>query len=141
MGEGKKPELSIEQQIAKLATELADAKRQIQRMQTLGGFTDAKSHSIRATRIEERLERVEMKVDALLDVAAFNSTMMEDHLGDRHGIDVNRDDAIDAISWRKIRRRLREMADKLGLTNKRNDLTTSRQDENRLRPQRQSASV
>ncbi len=62
MGEGKRPELSIEQQIAKLVTELADAKRQIQWMQTLGGFTDAKSHSIRATRLEERLERVEMKV-------------------------------------------------------------------------------
>jgi hypothetical protein len=135
MSDGKKPELALEQRVNKLTADLAGALKQIEWMRTRGGFTDAKTHSMRATRIEERIEQVELKAEALLDVAAFSTTLMEDHLRDRHDCDVDRDSAIDATHWRKTRRRLRDLAEKLGLMNKRRDITQTRQSESRLRPQ------
>lgn len=133
MGEEKKP-TALEQQVAKLTSELADAWQQIRWMQTRGGFTDAKMHSMRATRIEERLEKVELDADMLKDVAAHSSTLIEDHLKDRHDADVDRDNSIDVVHWRKIRRRMREWAEKRGLMDKRRDTASARGDENRLRP-------
>jgi len=124
----------LEQQVVKLTADLANACWQIKWMQTRGGFTDAKTHSVRATRIEERLERLEIQMQALLDVAAFNCALLEDHLRDRHDANLDRDDAIDVTNWRRMRRRLREMAEKLGLMAKRRSLTETRQSENRLRP-------
>jgi hypothetical protein len=123
-------------QLVRLTAEIGAANKQIEWMQTRGGFTDAKTHSMRATRLEERIDRLELQVKALLDVAAFNTKLLEDHLRDRHNVDLDRDDAIDADNWRKIRRRLRDLADKLGLTAKKRAVTEVRQSENQLRPSR-----
>jgi hypothetical protein len=113
MGDEKKnPDLF--QQLNSLRSELAMANKKIQWMQTRGGFTDAKTHSMRATRIEGRLDTLEIQVAALLDVAAFNVSLLEDHLRDRHDASL-KEDAIDVASWRRMRRRLTEMAEKLGL--------------------------
>lgn len=135
MADGKKPEPTADQQrLAKLERDLADARWQITNMQRLGGFTDAKTHSIRATRIEERLDLLELDGEMVKDALAFSSTAWEDHLKDRHDSDLDRDSAIDATSWRRMRRRMREWAEKRGLMTKRRDLTDTRRDENRQRP-------
>lgn len=133
----KKPDQTLEHRVNKLASDLVDAQRQISWMKGLGGFTDAISHSKRAARAEERIEVLETKVEALLDVAAHNVALMEDHIGDRHDVDLNRggDDALDAVNFRRMKNRLRVLAEKLGLLNKRRDLTETRRSENRLRPQ------
>lgn len=134
MAEDRKPAPTIDQRIAKLEQTIVDQARQIQWMQKLGGFTDSKTHSVRAARIEDRLELLEVKAEATLDVDAHLVELLEDHLKDRHDADLTRDNAIDVVNFRRIRKRLHMMAEKLGLLGKRRDLTTSRQDENRLRP-------
>lgn len=138
MADKTAPAETAEQRFTKLTSDLADAWRQINRMQQCGGFTDAKTHSVRSTRIEQRLEFAETQIEALLDVSAHLVTLLEDHLRDRHDSDVDRDSAIDATSWRKIRRRLREMAEKLGLMDKNRAIKDVRRDENRLRARAQA---
>ena len=113
---------------------------EIERMQKMGGFTDAKTHSVRATRLEGRTEVLEVKAEAVLDVAAHLVALLEDHLQDRHFANMAHDDAIDVINFRKIRKRLHVMAEKLGLIGKRTDLRHVREDEtNRLHPRRVTA--
>jgi hypothetical protein len=107
-------------------------------MQRMGGFADSKAHSMRATRIEDRLEKLELTSTMLTDVAAFHVTLLDDHLKDRHDADLDRDNSIDVIQFRRIRRRMREWAEKMGLIGKRTDIRQARQSENRLRA---SASV
>ena len=90
--------------------------------------------------MRNEFELVEAKVEALLDLAAHNVALLEDHIGDRHDVDLNRcraggDDALDAVNFRRMKNRLRDLAEKLGLLNKRRDLTDARRSENRLRPQ------
>lgn len=135
MADGKKPEPTGDQQrLAKLERDLTDARFQITAMQRMGGFTDAKQHSIRASNIEKRLELLELDGEMVKDVLAYNSEAWADHLRDRHDADLDRDSAIDATNWRRMRRRLREWAEKRGLMTKRRDVTGARTDENRLRP-------
>lgn len=132
MADAAKP--TDQDRIAKLEQLVHDARFQISAMQRMGGFADAKTLGTRCTRIEERLALTELDGDMLKDVAAHTSALFEDHLRDRHDSDLDRDSAIDATAWRKIRRRMREWADKRGLLTKRRDLSGARNDENRLRP-------
>lgn len=132
MADDKRP--ALEQEVAKLTADLANAWTQIRWMQTRGGFTDAKTHSMRSARIEERLEKVELDGEMLKDVAGIHVTLLEDHLKDRHDADLDRENSIDVISFRKIRRRMRAWAESRGLIGKRDDLGSTRRDENRLRP-------
>lgn len=125
-------------EIGKLRQQLNEACRTITIMQRMGGFADSKTLSMRATRIEERLEKLELDDEMLKDVAAFNVTLLEDHLKDRHDADLDRDNAVDVVHFRRIRRRMREWAEKRGLIGKRTDIRSARQSENRLRA---SASV
>lgn len=133
MSEPKKGPTEAER-ITRLEQQLRQALGQIEHMQKMGGFADAKTLGVRCTRIEERLALVELDGEMLKDVAAHTSELFEDHLGDRHGDDVDRGDSIDVRAWRKIRRRLREWAEKRGLMAKRRDLNSTRRDENRARP-------
>jgi hypothetical protein len=128
----------VHAEIAKLRNQLADMQRTITIMQRMGGFADSKAHSMRATRIEERVEKLELTSSMLTDVAAFHVTLLDDHLKDRHDADLDRDNSIDVIQFRRIRRRMREWAEKMGLIGKRTDIRQARQSENRLRA---SASV
>lgn len=128
-----------QQRFAKLEQDNKDLWFQVHQMQRMGGFADAKTLGQRCTRIEERLALTELDGEMLKDVAAQTSVLFEDHLRDRHDSDIDRDSAIDATAWRKIRRRLREWADKRGLMTKRRDLSGARTDENRLRPAREPA--
>jgi len=130
----KKPDPTLEHRVNRLASDLVEAQRKIHRMEMHGGFTDAKTHSMRAARIENRVDVVETKIDALLDVAAAHVALLEDHLQDRHDADLARDDTFDIINFRKIRKRLHVLAERLGL-NKRRDLTEARRSESRLRRQ------
>ena len=123
-----------QERIAKLEQQLRDAWVQIGHMQRMGGFADAKTLGTRCTRIETRLELVELDGEMLKDVAAHTSELVEDHLRDRHDSDLDRDSAIDATAWRKIRRRMRVWAEKRGLMTARRDVAGVRQSENRLRP-------
>lgn len=129
----KKP-LSVEQQFQSLRIDLAQMQQKITWMQTRGGFTDAKTHSMRAQRLEDRMDRLEIQMTAALDAIAFMTELLGEHLKDRHDANLDRDDDIDVASWRRIRRRLRDLAEKLGLMEKRRATTQVRQSENRLRP-------
>lgn len=120
-------------EIATLRVQLAAADKQIVLMQRLGGFADSKTLSLRSSRIEERLERVELDAGMLKDFVGMAADWMTRHLIERHLIAEN-DNQPDSIFVRKIRRRLAEWADKTGLTGKRRDLNGARHDENRLRP-------
>lgn len=133
MGEPKKAPTDAER-IAKLESQLHLAMKLIERMEKMGGFTDAKTLGIRCTRIEERLALVELDGEMLKDCTAHVNEMMADHLGDRHGEDIDRGDSIDVRAWRRARRRLREWAEKRGLMTRRRDVTDTRRDENRARP-------
>lgn len=113
-----KKDRDIEHKVNKLTSDMTKVAAQILVMQRMGGFADSKTHSVRSTRIEERVEKLEAKVETLLAVAAHLSTMMEDHLRDRHDCDLVRDDAVDVTSWRRIRQQLRQLAEKLGLQSK-----------------------
>lgn len=121
-------------QIAELRRTVQEQGRTILCMQRAGGFADSKFHSIRATRLEARLDVLELDNAMILDVAAHNVALLEDHLRDRHDANLDRGDAIDEISFRRIRKRMREWAEKRGLIGKRTDLRQARQDENRIRP-------
>lgn len=118
---------------------ISEIRSDILHMQRMGGFTDSKTHSMRATRIEGRVEILEQSIDVLLDAAAFTSAMMENHLEDRHDCDLAHDDAGDVLNWRRIRHRLRKWAEAKGLMQKKRDSNEVRQSENRVRPMRVSA--
>lgn len=134
MTEPKKPEPTLEQRVSKLAVELSDALHQIKWMQSRGGFTDAKTHSMRALRLEQRLEVIETKTEAILDVDADLVRLLENHLEDRHDADLVREDSTDVISLRRIKKRLGTMMERLGLAKKQRDVHEARQSESRLRP-------
>lgn len=121
-------------QLMRLQSEIGAINTQIKWMQTRGGFTDAKTHSVRAQRAEDRLDKLEIQLSAALDVIAFMTELLGEHLKDRHNANLDRDDDIDVSRWRRIRQRLREMADKLGLTAKKRALHEVRRSENRLQP-------
>ncbi len=120
-------------EIAKLRQDLADANRQILQMQRVGGFADSKQLSLRSTRLEDRVEKLETDSSMLKDVAGIVADWMARHLLERHQVN-DTDNSPDSILMRKVRRRLAEWADKAGLMNKRRDVNGARQDENRLRP-------
>jgi hypothetical protein len=134
MADDKKPELTTEQRLVKLERDYADALFQIRRMQNMGGFADSKTLSMRSLRIEERTEKTEFDIEMLKDVTALLTEQASQHLVERHQM-AERDNTPDAISIRKIRRRLVEWAEKRGLMDKRRDIAGARQGENRLRPQ------
>lgn len=129
---------SEHQRLAKLEQGLADANRQISHMQRMGGFADSKMLSTRSTRIEDRLEKLELDNGMLKDFTAFVTEWLAKHLLERHGI-AEHDNAPDSIFVRKIRRRLAEWCEKVGLMSKRRDVNGARNDENRLRPAREPA--
>ena len=133
MSNDKKPELTLEQRVTKLTADLADALQQIQWMRTRGGFTDAKTHSMRSTRIEQRLELVEYDNAMLRDVITAYQEAWHDHLQDRHNSAIERDSAIDTTKWRQVRHRLKTWVEKRGLLVKRRD------DTSKLRPQAASS--
>lgn len=131
MADAAKP--TDQDRIAKLEQQLRDQQRQIEAMQRMGGFADAKTLGIRCTRIEERLAKTELDGSMLQDFVGLATDWMARHLRDRHDVSEH-DNGPDSIGVRKIRRRLAEWAEKAGLMTKRRDVTDSRQDENRLRP-------
>lgn len=124
--------------IRALQAQLTEANRQILTMQKFGGFADSKTLGLRSTRIEERLEKVELDGVMLKDVAGLAADWLARHLFERHAISEH-DNAPDSILARKVRRRLAEWAEKVGLMGKRRDVAGARNDENRLRPQQQAA--
>lgn len=130
----KAPELTFEQQLKTLSAKIADLGVQVTHMQRMGGFTDAKTLSMRSTRLEERVEKTEAAVELLKDVSAHLTTLVADHLKTRHSVNLVEDNSTDTISFRRILRRMREFAEKTGLAKKRADLRETRQGENRLRP-------
>lgn len=121
--------------IETLTKSVNDAQRTITSMQRVGGFADSKQLSMRSARLEERVEKLEFDETMHQDVTAHTVDLLTKHMAERHGIDLDRDNAPDVIFLRKIRRRLREWAEDKGLMNKRRDVTGARNDENRLRPQ------
>lgn len=121
-------------EIAKLRQDLADANRQIMQMQKVGGFADSKTLSLRSTRIEERVEKLETDNTMVLDFTGMVADWMARHLLERHQV-ADTSNEPDSILMRKVRRRLAEWADKVGLMGKKRDVTGARTDENRLRPQ------
>ena len=127
--------------IAKLEQLVADQARTIRFMQMQGGFADAKTIGVRCTRIEKRVELLELDGEMVKDVVAHQQTMFGEHLRDRHDADIDRDDAPDVIPWRRIRKRLREWAEKRGLMAARRDVVDTRNDEGRLRPRKHGAAV
>lgn len=135
MADKGEPSLAdVLKEVASLRGQLTDMNRQITAMQRMGGFSDSKTVGVRCTRIEARVEALEIDGEMLKDVAGLHVTLLEDHLKDRHDADLDRDNAIDTISFRKIRRRMRLWAEKRGLIERRDDLGGARRDENRLRP-------
>jgi hypothetical protein len=123
-----------QQRIAKLEQLVASQALTITRMLQMGGFADSKTLGIRCTRIEERLALTELDGDMLKDVAAQTTSMFESHLANRHQANINRLDGPDVAAWCRIRKRMREWAEKRGLMTKRRDVTDTRHDENRARP-------
>lgn len=123
----------LQGQVNKLGAQIKDLQFQITTMQRIGGFTDAKTLSMRATRIEDRLEIVERDGAMLKDLSGLTIAAFGEHLK-RHDIPLVTDNGDDTIAFRKIVRRAREWAEKAGLLKKRNDLTETRRDENRMRP-------
>jgi hypothetical protein len=121
MADDKKPQLSQEQRIVTLEAGLKNAVWQIEHMQKQGGFADSKTLSMRASRIEDRLELVELDGEMLKDVAAANSEAWHNHLFDRHGSLIDQDSSIDTTAWRKMRHRIKLWAEKRGLLTKRRD--------------------
>lgn len=138
MGEVKKPQSDAER-IVSLERQLRDLQQQVTQMQRVGGFADSRTIGIRCANMERRLDLLELDGEMVKDVTAHQQNLLEHHLRDRHDSDVDRDDAPDVIPWRRIRKRLREWADKRGLMTKRRDLTDARRDEGRVRPRQGSA--
>lgn len=135
---GDKKPLSDQDRIVRLEQLVADQARTISHMQMMGGFGDAKTVGIRCTRIEKRLDLLELDGEMLKDCLAHTNTQIGEHLRDRHDADIDRDDAPDVVPWRRIRRRMREWAEKRGLMTKRKDVSDARRDEGRLRPRREA---
>ena len=133
MADDKKP-LTTEERLAGIERNCTLLQGQIDRMLKTGGFADSKTLSMRSLRLEERTEKTELDIEMLKDVGALLTDFAGHHVADRHQ-GGDRDNSPDAISVRKIRRRLVEWAEKRGLLNKRRDVAGARQDENRLRPQ------
>lgn len=133
MAEAKKTP-TAEERIAKLEQLVRDQAFQILQMQRMGGFADSKAFGIRCSRIEDRVQLLELDGEMLKDVVAHTNTLLGEHLRDRHDADIDRDDAPDVVPWRRIRRRLREWAEKRGLMTKRRDVSDTRKDEGRVRP-------
>jgi hypothetical protein len=126
---------TVQQQLDKLRSRVDVADRHILHMQKVGGFTDSKAHGLRTTRIEDRVEALERDNKLLLDLVGIQMAMIEDHLQDRHGVNLVKDNDVDVVSFRKIKRRLREWAETCKLTKRgRSDIDEARRDENRLRP-------
>lgn len=121
-------------QIDVLRKALNDAQRTITKMQQVGGFADSKQLSMRSTRLEDRVEKLEFDGTMHKDVTAHTVDLVARHLAERHELDLDRDNSPDVIFLRKIRKRLREWAEDTGLMNSRRDMRDTRQDENRLRP-------
>lgn len=135
----KKLALTPEQQIRILTGRVQDMQGQIDHMLRCGGYVDSKTLSMRCTRIEERLERLEPDGEMVKDVLAHQQTLLEEHLKDRHDADMVRDNDPDVVAWRKIRRRMRDWAEKTGLMKQRDASRSARLSENRLRPMPQHA--
>lgn len=139
VADDKKP-ATDQERIAKLEQQNRDLWFQVGQMQKMGGFADAKTLGIRCTRIEGRIDLVELDGEMLKDVSAFHHGFVEQHLKDRHDVGgIDRDDAPDVVPWRRARQTLRRWAEKRGLMTKRRDVAGARQDENRLRPVREQA--
>jgi hypothetical protein len=117
MADEKKPPTDHDR-IVKLEQGLADANRTIRQMQLNGGFADSKALSMRSTRIEQRLERLEFDGALHKDVTAHTVDLVTNHLTVRHGID-EKDNGPDMIFLRKIKRRLAEWAEAVAQMNKR----------------------
>lgn len=132
MADAKKP--TDQERIAKLEHQLRELQSQISTMQRMGGFADSKTLGVRCARIEERLERGETDGLMLKDLAGLATEWMVQHLRDRHDV-AETDNRADSIFVRKIRRRLAEWAEKVGLMSRRRDVKDARGNENRLRPQ------
>lgn len=130
----KKPELTTEQRLVAVEQKNSQLQAQIDRMLKVGGFADSKTLSMRSLRLEERTEKTEFDIEMLKDVTALLTEQAGQHLVERHQM-ADRDNTPDAITIRKIRRRLVEWAEKRGLMVKRRDVAGARQGENRLRPQ------
>ena len=128
--------LNTDQQCRILAGLVDDLQFQVTHMQRMGGFADSKALSMRSTRLEERVEKLELDGDMLKDVAAGHITLLEEHLKDRHNANMERDNDFDVINWRKIRRRMREWAERRGMLGRKRDISATRRDENRLVPAR-----
>lgn len=121
MANEKKPAepSAFQQQIDKLTRDLADAWKQIHNMQRNGGFADSKMLSARATRIEQRVESLELDGEMLRDGTSLCHELLGEHLRDRHNADLEKDDDHDVLPWRKWRRRIREWNDKRNAGSKR----------------------
>jgi len=132
LGDDRKPATDHDR-IVKLEQQLHEMQKTMNTMQRVGGFADSKTLSMRSTRIEERLERLEFDGKMVQDFTGLATDWMARHLHERHAI-AETDNAPDSIFVRKIRRRLAEWADKVGLMSKRRDVSDARRDENRLRP-------
>ncbi len=109
-------------------------QRQIDHLNAAGDFADGKMIRARSERLEERVAKLELANTALLDTIAALLEAGVYHLADRHDARDLLDNRPDTISLRKAKHRLRRYADESGLTRKRADLTSTRQDEGRLRP-------
>ena len=137
----KTPELSLDQQVKMLTGQVVFLRQQVEHMQKLGGFTDAKTLSIRSTRLESRMEAVEKSVnllrhdaDMLMDVSAAVVSFAADHLVDRHQARLVVDNQLDVHAVSKMKRRMRQWAEDRGLFTKRNDMRDARRSERRRRP-------
>lgn len=121
MANEKKPAepSAFQQQIDKLTRDLADAWKQIHNMQRNGGFADSKMLSARATRIEQRVESLELDGEMLRDGTSLCHELLGEHLRDRHDADLEKEDSPDVLPWRKWRRRIREWNDKRNAGSKR----------------------
>lgn len=106
----KKTELTLEQTVIKLRADLNNARYDIDRMCKIGGFTDAKTHSMRATRLEDRVEVLERNSSMLVDVTGHLADFAVEHSRDRHDADpaMRAENGPDVVSLRRIKRRLAE---------------------------------
>ncbi len=124
---------SLDQRLRELEGKVRNQKMQLDWMRREGGFAPSKEISVRISRLEERVERAETDSEMHGDVAGLAVRYMEEHLKDRHGADLDRDDDPDVVNYRRLRKRLREWAEKVGLLARRRDLVSARRDENRVR--------
>lgn len=139
MADGKKPEPTSDDRLRALAEKVGHHQRSIEWMQGVGGFTDAKTLSLRSKRIEDRVEVLERDVRMLLDVAGLQASLVDALLEQKLGVNLQTSNEPVVIFFRKIRRRLGEWAEACRLKTRRNDVTGARLDENRIRPREVSA--